>query len=114
MHRFLLCLLLALALTPTLSADDWPQWLGPKRDGVWRETGLVEKFPPGGPPVKWRTPGRPGYAGPAASGGGAAGAATASGARPAWWRNPRPVARRSSGARRSARATRARRSPAAA
>src|SRR4051812_29554238 len=26
-------------------ADDWPQWLGPSRDGVWHETGLVEKFP---------------------------------------------------------------------
>jgi len=25
-----------------LHADDWPQWLGPKRDGVWRETGIVE------------------------------------------------------------------------
>src|SRR5213592_4208871 len=26
-------------------ADDWPQWLGPKRDAVWRETGIMEKFP---------------------------------------------------------------------
>ncbi len=25
-------------------ADDWPQWRGPNRDGVWRETGIVEKF----------------------------------------------------------------------
>ena len=30
-------------------ADDWPQWLGPQRDGVWRETGIVEKFPDGRP-----------------------------------------------------------------
>ena len=22
-------------------ADDWPQWLGPERDSVWRETGIV-------------------------------------------------------------------------
>ena len=23
-------------------ADDWPQWLGPQRDAVWRETGIIE------------------------------------------------------------------------
>lgn len=26
-------------------ADEWPQWRGPTRDGVWKETGLVESFP---------------------------------------------------------------------
>src|SRR5262249_30751433 len=50
-----------------LRADDWPQWLGPQRDGVWRETGILEKFPPGGPKVRWRTPIAAGYAGPAVS-----------------------------------------------
>lgn len=48
---------------------DWPQWLGPQRDGVWRETGIVEKFPAGGPPVRWRTPIGAGYSGPAVAGG---------------------------------------------
>lgn len=33
-------------------ADDWPQWLGPQRDSVWRETGLVEKFPANGLQVR--------------------------------------------------------------
>lgn len=47
------------------SGDDWPQWLGPKRDGVWRESGIVEKFPEGGPRVKWRVPVGAGYSGPA-------------------------------------------------
>src|SRR5206468_9032384 len=46
-------------------ADDWPQWLGPKRDGVWRETGIVDKFPEGGPKVRWRQKIGPGYTGPA-------------------------------------------------
>jgi outer membrane protein assembly factor BamB len=46
-------------------ADDWPQWLGPKRDAVWRETGILDKFPKGGPKVRWRTPIGGGYAGPA-------------------------------------------------
>ena len=33
------------ALVGSLAAargDDWPQWMGPARDGVWRETGIVE------------------------------------------------------------------------
>ena len=27
------------------AADDWPQWMGPGRDNVWRESGIIEKFP---------------------------------------------------------------------
>ena len=50
-------------------ADDWPQWLGPQRDGVWRETGIVEEFPVGGPKIRWRTPVRPGFSGPVVAGG---------------------------------------------
>ena len=50
-------------------ADDWPQWLGPQRDSVWRETGIVEQFPAGGPVVKWRVPIAGGYAGPAVADG---------------------------------------------
>jgi len=50
---------------PSGVADDWPQWLGPRRDGIWRETGLIERFPAGGPKIRWRTPVGAGYAGPA-------------------------------------------------
>lgn len=50
-------------------ADDWPQWMGPQRDGVWREKGIVERFPDGGPPVRWRAPVGGGYSGPAVAGG---------------------------------------------
>jgi len=49
----------------SIAAADWPQWMGPNRDGVWSETGIVEKFPDGGPKVLWRTPIGAGYAGPA-------------------------------------------------
>jgi outer membrane protein assembly factor BamB len=49
-------------------ADDWPQWMGPQRDGVWRETGIVQTFPAGGPPVRWRVKIGGGYAGPAVVG----------------------------------------------
>ena len=50
-------------------AEDWPQWLGPQRDSVWRETGIVDKFSAEGPPVRWRAPLGGGYAGPAVAGG---------------------------------------------
>jgi outer membrane protein assembly factor BamB len=37
--------------------DDWPQWRGPKRDGVSSETGLLSQWPAGGPPLAWKTNG---------------------------------------------------------
>lgn len=43
--------------------DDWPQWMGPKRDNIWRETGVIEKFPSEGLKPVWRTPIAGGYAG---------------------------------------------------
>jgi len=49
--------------------DDWPQWLGPKRDGIWRETGILKRFPADGPRVRWRTDIGAGYAGPAVAAG---------------------------------------------
>jgi outer membrane protein assembly factor BamB len=52
-----------------VAADDWPQWMGPNRDDVWAETGIVEKFPAGGPRVLWRKPINGGFAGPAVAGG---------------------------------------------
>lgn len=35
-------------------ADDWPQWRGPGRDGVSRETGLLQQWPTDGPRLVWR------------------------------------------------------------
>jgi outer membrane protein assembly factor BamB len=60
---------LLLAFAPAAHADDWPQWLGPKRDGVWREGGLIDKFPDGGPKVVWRKEIGAGYTGPAVADG---------------------------------------------
>ena len=34
-------------------ADDWPQFRGPKRDGVSRETGLLKSWPKEGPKLLW-------------------------------------------------------------
>lgn len=66
--RTLRCVLLISALLAALArGDDWPQWLGPQRDGVWRETGILERFPEQGPAVRWRAPIGSGYSGPAVS-----------------------------------------------
>ena len=61
----LLFLGFVLAGVSSLHADDWPQWLGPQRDAVWRETGIVEKFPSDGPKYRWRVPLGGGFSGPA-------------------------------------------------
>jgi len=46
-------------------AEDWPQWLGPHRDGVWSESGILKEFPEGGPRTLWRAEVNAGYSGPA-------------------------------------------------
>jgi len=35
----------------------WPQWRGPRRDGISRETGLLPSWPEAGPPVLWEATG---------------------------------------------------------
>jgi outer membrane protein assembly factor BamB len=60
---------LALLAAPRGHGADWPQWLGEDREGVWRETGLAERFPAGGPKVLWRAPLGAGNSGPAVAGG---------------------------------------------
>jgi outer membrane protein assembly factor BamB len=34
-------------------AADWPQWRGPNRDGISRETGLLKEWPKDGPKLIW-------------------------------------------------------------
>lgn len=59
---------LASGANRTVCGADWPQWLGPQRDSVWRETGIVDEFPTAGPRVVWRQEVGYGYAGPAVAG----------------------------------------------
>lgn len=36
---------------------DWPQWRGPNRDGISKETGLLKQWPTQGPPLVWKATG---------------------------------------------------------
>ncbi len=63
-----LTLVLALLTLPA-AAEDWPEWRGRGRLGVWTETGIMESFPEGGLEYTWRVPVRGGYAGPAVADG---------------------------------------------
>ena len=47
-----------------MCADDWPQWHGPNRDGVWRESGIFDAIPVSGLQVGWRARIGAGYSGP--------------------------------------------------
>lgn len=50
--------------TPAKFGDgDWPQFLGPDRNGISNETGLLNDWPPDGPPIVWRVPGGVGMSG---------------------------------------------------
>jgi outer membrane protein assembly factor BamB len=61
--------LLVMTFFSAARADDWPQWLGPRRDSIWREPGLATAIPAAGLPVKWRVPVAGGYSGPAVADG---------------------------------------------
>lgn len=43
----------ALAFVGTAGAADWPQWRGPRRDGVSHEKGWLARWPDGGPKRLW-------------------------------------------------------------
>ena len=65
--RSLFCIAAAVLVISAIRvalADDWPQWRGPARDGAWRETGIIERFPSPELRIKWRVPVGSGYSGP--------------------------------------------------
>src|SRR5438270_589986 len=48
-------LLLAVATGAlALTAADWPQWRGPQRNGISKETGLLPEWPKDGPKLVWQ------------------------------------------------------------
>lgn len=69
MKTIVWCLSATLLAGVALHAEDWPEFRGKGRLGIWNETGIVEKFPATGLPILWRTPVKAGYAGPAVANG---------------------------------------------
>lgn len=41
----------------TATAADWPQWQGPDRNAISKETGLLKEWPKDGPPLSWKIKG---------------------------------------------------------
>ena len=62
-------ILLVFLFAVSLYADDWPEWRGKGRLGVWKEPGIVDAFPKQGLSFAWRTPIKAGYTGPAVADG---------------------------------------------
>lgn len=52
MNRFQAILVICFASTAI--AADWPQWRGPDRTGVSKETGLLKEWPKDGPKLRWK------------------------------------------------------------
>src|ERR1700722_15850698 len=44
----------AFFLATCLLASDWPQWRGPERNGISKETGLLNAWPKDGPKLFWQ------------------------------------------------------------
>lgn len=68
MNRLLLItgLTLLSAFTDRACAIDWPQWQGPNRNGISKETGLLKEWPKEGPALAWKMTGiGGGYSAPA-------------------------------------------------
>ena len=49
----IIALAVSLLVVSTSRGDDWPQWRGPKRDGVSTEKGLLASWPKEGPKLAW-------------------------------------------------------------
>lgn len=63
-HLVLGSAVIALAVGVQGAAYDWPQFLGPERNGVYRGPAIAETWPAGGPRVVWRKQAGEGFSGP--------------------------------------------------
>src|SRR6266850_1402337 len=57
----------ALLASFAASGSDWPQFLGPTRNGIYAGGDLAESWPKDGPPVVWQRPVGAGFSGPVAA-----------------------------------------------
>ena len=52
MNKLILCIFSILVVSQ-LNAQDFAQWRGPHRDGIYNEKGLLKQWPAGGPKLLW-------------------------------------------------------------
>ena len=70
MKKLPLLALCSLVVAGFAVADDWPQFRGPNRDGISKETGLLKEWPKDGPPLAWQVKGLGGgYSAPSVAAG---------------------------------------------
>jgi len=48
-------------------AEDWPQFLGPSRNGIYAGTNIAKTWPAEGPPIRWQRKVGAGFSGPVAA-----------------------------------------------
>src|SRR5262245_545746 len=69
MNRLIWLILFFLTWTSIpIVAGDWPQFLGPNRNGISSETSLLDKWPTNGPPLLWEKEIGTGYSAPSVRG----------------------------------------------
>jgi outer membrane protein assembly factor BamB len=62
--KLLFTAIVLIACLSDIFAQDWPQYLGPYRNGTSPEKGILRTWPAGGPEVLWTVNVGPGYGGP--------------------------------------------------
>ncbi len=62
--KFKFMIILTLMLFASISLADWPQYLGPNRDSISPEQGILRSWPESGPEVLWAVNVGIGYGGP--------------------------------------------------
>jgi outer membrane protein assembly factor BamB len=63
------CVVIAICILIPALSEDWPEWRGKGRVGIWNESGILDRFPEKGLMAQWRTPIHGGFAGPAVAAG---------------------------------------------
>ena len=53
--RVLVFLISVASMSLAQSNANWPQWRGPNRDGISKETGLLKQWPAEGPALVWKS-----------------------------------------------------------
>jgi len=69
MRKLILLIVVVLLSVTATQAEDWPDFRGQGRTGVWNQEGTIDKFPEGGLNVLWRMPVKLGMSGPSVADG---------------------------------------------